>query len=170
MTKNFGEKNGFIWNFFDSFMLCFDRWDKPINPTDSNTTLNLSVRLILHLQSKCQTNISLSNATFLTSLSLTKYQSSTLSHIQSICYNCNGPLLWNPWPFRSSNLIGQHLVKFGHFCSALVGQNCLLISLSKNMTECTKHGRKKHEKTSSIKWPDIIFVIFSPHKFKAKTA
>ena len=92
MTKNFGEKNGFIWNFFDSFMLCFDRWDKPINPTDSNTTLNLSVRLILHLQSKCQINISLSNATFLTTLSLTKYQSWTFFHIPSICYNCNGPL------------------------------------------------------------------------------
>ena len=117
------------------------------------TYMVMPLVLILHLQSKCQTNISLSNATFLTSPSLTKYHSSISSHVPSICYNCNalrplqwssGPtLLWASWPTRSSNLIDYHLVKLGHFCRALAGQKYSLMSLSKNMTECTKHGRKK---------------------------
>ena len=142
------------------------QWNKPINPTDSNTTLNLSVRLILHWQSKCQTNISLSNATFLTSPSLTKYHSSISSHVPSICYNCNalrplqwssGPtLLWASWPTRSSNLIDYHLVKLGHFCRALAGQKYSLMSVSKNMTECTKHGRKKT-------WKGILDYLVRPH-------
>ena len=84
------------------------QWDKPINLTHSNTTLDLSVWLILHLQSKCQTNISLSNATFLTSLSLTKYQSSTYSkYLLQLLWSSGPPLLWKPWPTRSSNLISR---------------------------------------------------------------
>ena len=156
--------------FFDAFMLCSHNG---INPLTQPTLIPHWIYLLswyyigkVNAKQTFRYRMQLSSRHFPSQ----NIKSSTLSHIQSICYNCNGPLLWKPWPFRSSNLIGQHLVKFGHFCSALVGQNCLLISLSKNMTECTKHGRKKHEKTSSINWPDIIFVIFSPHKSKAKTA